>query len=336
MESASSKNYVLLHRALRSLRLINHPEYSSTTYQTLRVPFKTLARYPKLDCLYVIIHQVYASSLFTAGNLEQFKSVNGGSSWTSLPWSCPNPSCHNPIFTATSSTGANVVACQSAVQCFFSSDFGSTFTGATSGLASAQVSPVPPPGGPDPALSFRRGGIAMSSSGSLVLVSTASSSGASGLYLSTNSGADYTAQPGPGSQIWRSVAMSSDGTKMAALSNTVIWTSTDSGTSWTSTALPFTAYIYSSLSLSGDGSQLLAATAIVGNGEIYTSSNFGVTWTLARKLCDNVLATCTTINACNTRLSTAVSQTGSVMAVSVLDGGLYISTDTGSTWVVAH
>jgi hypothetical protein len=91
--------------------------------------------------------------------------------------------------------------------------------------------------------------------------------------------------------------------------------------------------------MSGDGTQLLATTAIVGNGEIYTSSNFGLTWTLALKLCDNPLATCTnpsTFPMCFTKLFTAASQTGSVMAVSVMSGGLYISTDTGSTWAVAQ
>jgi len=179
----------------------------------------------------------------------------------------------------------------------------------------------------------------MSSSGSKVLVATLTSlngvTGAGNLYVSINSGVDYTAQAGPGSEMWISVAMSSDGTKMAGLTGSTIWTSIDGGTSWTSTALPFVAYRgRSSLALSGDGSQLLAATTIVGNGVVYTSSNFGVTWTLVRMLCDNVFATCP--STCPTVLSTAVSQTGSVMAVSVLSGGLYISTDTGSTWVVAH
>ena len=235
----------------------------------------------------------------------------------------------------TSSTGANVVVCQSSKTCYVSSDSGSTFVAATSGLTAAQVQPsiIFPPGR----------AVVMSSSGSKVLVATLTSSyGASGLYVSVNSGVDYTVQAGPGSQIWISVAMSSDGNKMAALTASEIWTSSDGGNSWTSTALPFTAYFYgSTLAMSGDGTQLLATTVIVGNGIIYTSSDFGSTWTLARKLCDNVLATCTASYlsspyACGTQLSTAVSQTGSVMSVSVLFGGLYISTDTGNTWVIAQ
>jgi hypothetical protein len=229
----------------------------------------------------------------------------------------------------TSSTGANVVACQSTVGCYVSSNAGATFVSATTGLASVTSIQFP-----------IETAIAMSSTGAKVLVATlTTSNGASGLYLSTNSGVDYTALAGPGSQVWMGVAMSSDGNKMAALTGSSIWTSIDGGSSWTSKNLPFTAYRFpSTLAMSGDGTQLLATTVIVGNGLIYTSSDFGSTWTLARKLCDSDLATCTDPTgpiSCGTQLSTAASQTGSVMAVSVRNGGLYISTDTGSTWAVA-
>ena len=271
-------------------------------------------------------------------SVQLFSSANGGTTWTSPPTPPTNLYAIQAMATShgTSSSGANVVVCRTVqtpanVGCYFSTDAGATFVPATTGLASVT------------SMDFPQGNtIAMSSTGAKVLVATLTlSRGASGLYLSTNSGADYTALAGPGPQVWLSVAMSSDGNKMAAMAGSSIWTSIDGGSSWTSTNLPFTAYLtVSSLAMSGDGTQLLAATAIVGNGLIYTSSDFGSTWTLARKLCDNVFATCTDPSkyptSCRTKLPTAVSQTGSVMAVSVFSGGLYISTDTGSTWAVAQ
>jgi photosystem II stability/assembly factor-like uncharacterized protein len=76
------------------------------------------------------------------------------------------------------------------------------------------------------------------------------------------------------------VALSADGTKQVAVSYLnknfqlgSIFTSTNSGDSWTMTSAPSNHWM--SVASSADGSQLVAA---VESGSIYTSTNSGVTW----------------------------------------------------------
>jgi hypothetical protein len=108
------------------------------------------------------------------------------------------------------------------------------------------------------------------------------------LYTSTDSGASWIQRTGantPGNQNWFDIASSADGTKLVALGSlggTHIWTSTDSGVTWTARATD--AYRkWVSVTSSSDGTKLAAVTeAEAGDpvgGYIYTSTNSGVTWT---------------------------------------------------------
>jgi hypothetical protein len=73
-------------------------------------------------------------------------------------------------------------------------------------------------------------------------------------------------------QNWISVASSSDGTKLVAgISGGDIYTSGDSGATWTPHGMRGTWY---SVASSGDGTKLVS-----GAGYIYTSVDSGATWT---------------------------------------------------------
>lgn len=72
---------------------------------------------------------------------------------------------------------------------------------------------------------------------------------------------------------WRSIASSSDGTKLAAVSG-YIYTSADSGATWTANTTSGSRNWYS-IASSADGTKL---AAVVYGGYIYTSADSGVTW----------------------------------------------------------
>merc|ERR1712159_151808 len=82
---------------------------------------------------------------------------------------------------------------------------------------------------------------------------------------------------GNGLQKWRSITSSSDGTKLAAVvDNGHIWTSTNSGATWTENTSTGSAKDWRSITSSSDGTKL-AAVVVAGN--IWTSTNSGATWT---------------------------------------------------------
>ena len=127
------------------------------------------------------------------------------------------------------------------------------------------------------------------------------------------SGLIWTAQAGAGSRNWASIASSADGTKLAgAAQNEQIYTSTDSGVTWTARDASRN---WNNIASSSDGTKLVAA---VYNGQIYTSTDSGVTWT-ARE---------------NNRkwFSLASSADGSTLVAGVDNGFIYTSTDSGVTW----
>ncbi len=112
-------------------------------------------------------------------------------------------------------------------------------------------------------------------------------------------------------QSWSSVACSADGTKAAAVGNGGIFTSTNSGATWTLTSAPNTNY-WSAVASSADGSKLVA----VGAG-VYTSTNSGDTWIQTR--------------APNSWNSVASSADGTRLVI-VGCGGIYTSMDSGGNW----
>ncbi len=127
----------------------------------------------------------------------------------------------------------------------------------------------------------------------------------------------------PGVQNWSGSACSSDGTRMIAVTNGgFIWTSADSGATWTQRA---TSQNWSSCCSSSDGSTL---AAVVQDGLIYLSTDYGVTWIAAgiTGLPDaGVLGwTCICSDSTGSILYAGVDQVG-VQAI-------FGSTDGGSTW----
>ena len=116
-----------------------------------------------------------------------------------------------------------------------------------------------------------------------------------------------------GSRSWRSVASSSDGSKLVAVvQGGQIYTSADSGLNWTARD---SARNWNSVASSSDGSKLVA---VVSSGQIYTSVNSGVNWT-ARDSARNWN-------------SVASSSDGSKLVAVVSSGQIYTSADSGLNW----
>ena len=77
-------------------------------------------------------------------------------------------------------------------------------------------------------------------------------------------------------QPWTGVAMSSNATKLVAVStNGSLFLSTDSGVTWTASPGAPSSYPWQAVASSADGTKLVAA---VNGGYIYTSSDSGATW----------------------------------------------------------
>jgi hypothetical protein len=125
---------------------------------------------------------------------------------------------------------------------------------------------------------------------------------------------------------WNAVASSADGARLVAVtgglsSSGPIYTSTDSGATWTPTIAPIANW--RAVASSADGTKLAAA---VWGGPVYTSTNSGATWT--------------TPGAPNEYWSSiAVSGDGSKLAVAAYythlnqtPAPIYTSTNWGATW----
>ena len=83
-----------------------------------------------------------------------------------------------------------------------------------------------------------------------------------------------------GEMDWSSIAMSSDGSKLALVeSRGHLYTSTDFGTTWTDRSISDSAIAgdknWYSVAMSSDGSKL---AAVVYEGHLYASADFGTTW----------------------------------------------------------
>lgn len=109
-------------------------------------------------------------------------------------------------------------------------------------------------------------------------------SGTGTIFSSTNSGATWQISGAPTNRIWVSIASSADGTKLVAGADEAIFTSMDSGTTWTSNSIPDG--LISCVAVSADGTKMAAVTENgvipVGgspDGIILISTNSGVTWT---------------------------------------------------------
>jgi hypothetical protein len=197
--------------------------------------------------------------------------------------------------------------------------------------------------GPWPSRNAAVTAICMSSNGGLIVIlGYFDSSNVRRVYTSTDFGVSWTLQPGsdigysPQYSYWSMASLdcSSDGTKIVAggtrgINNSgiginYIYTSTDSGVTWTQrqNSGPGT---FTSVSSSVDGNKLVGADFYGNNdnGRIVTSTDAGATWTNH----DNIKA-----------YDCASSSDGTVIAgitfglTGPINGIVTVSTDSGNTW----
>jgi photosystem II stability/assembly factor-like uncharacterized protein len=162
------------------------------------------------------------------------------------------------------------------------------------------------------------------------------------IYTSTDYGVAWTARLDDTDRHWSSITSSADGTKLAAVNRSTkigqgnytngdhIYTSTDSGVTWTEQqGTPLLKW--SSITSSADGTKLAATDgySTSNGGYIYTSTDSGVTWTVRMGDTEREWQSITS-SADGTKLAAvdepAVYGDGN-------GGYIYTSTDSGVTWI---
>ena len=141
-------------------------------------------------------------------------------------------------------------------------------------------------------------------------------------------GHDWTEDTSVGAtKNWRPIATSADGTKMAAIVYAGnIWTSNNSGETWTEVAVGNTEQWYS-ITMSADGTKLAATSH---NGNVWISSNSGSTWT---STASSEFGTTGYINL----MDIASSADGTKLVTShYAIGEIWMSSDSGVTWTAKN
>jgi hypothetical protein len=169
------------------------------------------------------------------------------------------------------------------------------------------------------------GSIASSSDGSKIFSSWSvpADSGKfnSSVAISSNYGVSWSLNEGPyftdSTTICRYVAVSSSGSNVAVVTNNqYIYTSTNSGVSWTQQTASGIRN-WTCIASSSDGSKLAAT---VSNGYIYTSTDYGATWSEQ------------TASGFRNWSTITSSSDGTKLAAGVINGYIYTSTNSGVSW----
>ncbi|MDA8173964.1 MAG: hypothetical protein M0018_05145, partial [Nitrospiraceae bacterium] len=105
---------------------------------------------------------------------------------------------------------------------------------------------------------------------------------------------------------------------VAVVFNGGIYTSSNSGSTWTQTSAPVVSY-WQAVASSSDGTHLVAASTGNGSWGIYTSSDSGSTWAQTSAPVANYAAV-------------ASSSDGTHLVAVAQSGGIYTSSNSGSTW----
>ncbi len=159
-----------------------------------------------------------------------------------------------------------------------------------------------------------------------ILVATAN---VGSLYVSTNSGATWTAATNAPSDHWICVCISADGSKMAAgIDGGSIYVSSDRGVTWNQTDTPANYWV--SIACSADGGKLAAVAFSDGQnnsapGQIYLSQNSGGIWVTPDETAQNS-------QYCRQFWLAIASSSDGLKLVAVGDGSIYSSADSGKTW----
>jgi hypothetical protein len=226
--------------------------------------------------------------------------IAAASTWTSGS-GLPTPSDYPAI--ASSDDGVVVAVGSQSGKIWYSSNSGATWSDSNS-----------------PELVWRR--IAASADGTKMIASARNSFGSAFfIYRSVDSGRTWSAGTQNTDHEWLGVASSGDGTKLAAVGRYACpITSVDSGATWVTRS--FTGCSSANLAhLTSDVTgQYLAATTNNSTG-IYTSGDFGVTWT------QRVVTGGPEWN------NIASSADGSKLVATSGNRGVFTSTDRGVTWV---
>jgi len=122
---------------------------------------------------------------------------------------------------------------------------------------------------------------------------------------------------------WTSIASSADGTKLAAVHEKGISTSTDSGLTWTARE-PESSNYWIAIASSADGTKLAAA---IEAGHVYTSTDSGVSWTKHEGPGKRTWAVLS--------MSADGSKIAAASSGGIFSGRLYVSTNSGATWTKA-
>ena len=131
---------------------------------------------------------------------------------------------------------------------------------------------------------------------------------------------------------WVSVASSADGTRLAAGAGPVaVFTSTNSGVTWTSHSVA-DAYFFHSIVSSADGMKLmtLGANNSSPGMAVYTSTNAGVNW-VSNNIPNRYLIAIAS-SADGNKLVAAVGVWPGVIPYLATNGPIFISTNSGVTW----
>lgn len=155
-------------------------------------------------------------------------------------------------------------------------------------------------------------GIAMSADGTKLVAVAGGGVGVGPIYTSTNSGGAWVSNAAPKLD-WIAVCSSADGLELAANAYNRGGTWTNSGMSWTQSPCPADYFYPSSIASSADGNTLIA-----GASSLYLSTNHGNTW--------RTNSTTPNGEGC------AMSADATTMLV---NGAPYLSTNSGTAWIVA-
>jgi hypothetical protein len=243
----------------------------------------------------------YAAAASASGQIMYAASLNGSGVGIDIStdfgqtWVATSASVSAWHAIACSADGRRVVAVVYGGSIYYSTNRGSTWT--SSGA---------------PNLDWLA--VASSANGSN-LVAVANNSNIAGIYYSINGGVTWASSLTFNSPDAGAVASSADGTKFVVSINGVIYTSVNSGVSWTTRSGPAA----TGLASSANGSNLVAT---VYGGGVYTSTDAGATWTIQT-------------NAPTAEwFSVASSSDGLRLAADVFGGGIYTSADGGVTWTL--
>ena len=169
--------------------------------------------------------------------------------------------------------------------------------------------------------------LAVSSSGQYQIVCNTNNSDTDGISYSGDYGKNWTNITTSSAEEWKFIAMSSTGQyQTVSTSGSSIYNSTTFGKSWFKNSTSFT-YTCKSISISASGMyQSLCTNNSSGSGYIYTSNDYGVTWT--RNTTSSLNKPWTSIN---------ISKSGQYQTVcygsyGTSYGEIYVSSSYGNIW----